>query len=80
VAFTVRWGLRGRKTERRGLLFMQHLLPFISCASKIKGHAPPTPAEMKAVSFMERQVLGCAMMLSLPRRALSRGQCTPKKT
>ena len=28
----------------------QHLLPFIGCASKIQGHAPPTPAEMKAVS------------------------------
>lgn len=27
----------------------QHLLPYITCASKIEGQQPPTPAEMKAV-------------------------------
>lgn len=30
----------------------KHLLPFIGCASKIQGHAPPTPAEMKAVMMI----------------------------
>jgi hypothetical protein len=39
----------------------QHLLPFISCASKLKDVHAPTPAEMKAVMTIFSMV--CVLVL-----------------